>query len=99
MSPTTQYADVMIGDAVVILDELCLPADSADSWLQRWRLEYLPGALEREYTLRGVWSGWSENPQDKVVVVCWSVSRVGRYWSARWKATEDEATLAFWTWT
>jgi hypothetical protein len=87
------------GDRVIIIDEVHLAADMADSWLDRWRSDYLPGALDRELRLRGVWSGWTENPQEKTVVVCWSVSRVGRYWAARWTATEDDDVLEFWRWT
>lgn len=88
-----------VGDRVVVLDQLRLRAGLVDDWLARWRTDYLPRAIERELRLRGVWSGWAEDPEHRQLVVSWSVNRVGRYWAARWQATEDPAVAEFWAWT
>lgn len=86
-------------DRVVILDQVELPAEVTEAWLSRWRADYLPAALDRELRLQGLWTGWTEDPGRQVVVACWSLPRVGRYWSARWQATDDDAVTAFWQWS
>jgi hypothetical protein len=83
-------------DAVVILDEVWLPADQVDPWLAHWRRAYLKPALQRGLRLRGVWTGFTGQPDEAVVVISWSMERVGPYWAARWMATEDEDVHEFW---
>lgn len=83
-------------DAVVVLDELVLPADRGDEWRRLWREHYLPGAQRRGLHLRGLWQGWTEDPDEVRVVVCWSIPRVSTYWKARWAAAGDASVEEFW---
>ncbi len=86
-------------DRIVILDEVRVRAGTADAWIDRWRTDYLPAARGRGLRLRGLWTASTEDADVEVVVVQWSVDRVGRYWAARWLATDDPAVTAFWQWT
>jgi hypothetical protein len=85
-----------IHEAVVILDEVRLSTADVAGWMVAWRERYLPAALERGLRLRGIWRGASGEPTEVIVVICWSVDRVGRYWAARWIATEDRRVQEFW---
>ena len=80
----------------MILDELILPVGCVDNWLADWRSNYLPGALGRGLELRGLWTGWTEDPDLVMVVVEWSIRNVGRYWAARFAATDDPLVSDFW---
>ncbi len=89
-------AQSVTDDAVVVLDEIVLPADRVEQWQQLWRDDYLPAAQQRGLALRGVWRGWTERPDEVSVVVCWSLPRVAQYWVARWSASDDPAVEEFW---
>ena len=84
-------------ERVIILDEVMLPADAQGDWIQSWRMEYLPRAQERGLQLRGVWRGWDTDPTRMLTVICWSLPKVGRYWAARWAATEEADVREFWS--
>jgi hypothetical protein len=91
--PTADFID----DVVVVLDEVRLSTADVAGWMVEWRERYLPAALERGLRLRGIWRGASGEPTEVIVVICWSVDRVGRYWAARWIATEDRSVQEFWS--
>ncbi len=80
--------------AVTIFDEVVLPVDGAAGWLERWRAEYLPGALERGLTLGGAWRGYSEDPGQAVVVIQWNVATIGEFFASR--GGIDAAVTGFW---
>lgn len=88
--------DLLDSDAVVVLDEVVLPAEQVEEWQRLWRDGYLPAAQDRGLRLRGLWRGWTEDPAHVCVVVCWSLPRIGGYWVARWSASEEPAVAEFW---
>lgn len=83
-------------DIVVVLDEVILPEGEVARWQEMWRASYAPGAQARGLGLRGMWRGWTHDPALVCVVVCWSMPRIGDYWSARWSATDDPSVEEFW---
>lgn len=99
MSPRSTAPGGEAADVVVILDEVVLASDEVERWRASWEASYLPAATERGLRLRGVWQGWTEDPELVKVVVCWSVPRIGRFWAARWQATDDPDVTAFWAFT
>jgi hypothetical protein len=80
--------------AVTIFDEVVLPVAGADAWLERWRAEYLPGALERGLSLQGAWRGYSQDPGQAVVVIQWKVATIGAFFASR--GGVDAAVMGFW---
>lgn len=83
-------------DAVMVLDEVVLPVALADDWQRLWRDTYLPAAQERGLRLRGLWRGWTEDPDQVRIVVSWSLPGAGPYWVARWAASADPGVGEFW---
>lgn len=81
---------------VTIFDELILPAGEADRWLDRWRSDYLPGAVDRGLDLRGAWRGSTEEPAETAIVIQWRVPSVEAFFASRGRAGADEQVQAFW---
>jgi hypothetical protein len=83
-------------DRVIIVDQLTVPSANCEEWLALWRSGYVPHAEERGLQLRGVWKGIGDSSDHVVLMIWWSLDRVGRYWSARWAATDDPSVTDFW---
>lgn len=81
---------------VAIFDELVLPADAVDGWLEAWEAGYLPGARSRGLELGGVWRGATEDPDRAAVVVHWTVPTVAAFFASRGRAATDPEVRAFW---
>ena len=81
---------------VVIFDEVILPVEAADGWLQRWRADYLPGALRRGLRLEGAWRGFTEDPARATVLIQWSVPAVELFFATRGPAVADPDVAEFW---
>ncbi|HEX4430549.1 MAG TPA: hypothetical protein VHZ96_14875 [Frankiaceae bacterium] len=81
---------------VTIFDEVVLPAGSVDAWLDRWRAEYVPGALRRGLVLRGVWRGHTEDAEQSVVVIQWSLATIEAFFASRGQAGADPSVTSFW---
>jgi hypothetical protein len=79
---------------VTIFDELVLPVVDAAGWLQRWRSEYLPGALQRGLQLLGTWRGYTEDPEHAVVVIQWTAPTIEAFLASR--GGVDAAVTEFW---
>ena len=79
---------------VTILDEVVLPVAAVDAWLERWRLDYLPGAGGRGLQLCAAWRGFTEDPEQAVVVVQWKVATVEGFFASRGRV--DAAVTDFW---
>jgi hypothetical protein len=87
------------GDGVIVLDEVTLSDSQYEAWMAHWLSDYRPGALQRGLRLRGIWRASTRRPDEVMVVICWSVPRVGPYWMARWEATDDPKVADFWAQT
>jgi len=85
-----------VTDEVVILDDVVIPAEDADGWLDRWREEYLPGAKARGLRLAGVWRGSTGDPDRVTILIHWTLSSVDAFWAARSAAASDPSVVAFW---
>lgn len=81
--------------AVAVVDRVLLPAGDAESWLDRLRAEYVPGAAERGMRLADSW--WSYVGPDLIeVTVRWELPDVVAFWAMRFAAGRDESVAAWW---
>jgi hypothetical protein len=81
---------------VTIFDEVVLPADAVEAWLEEWRADYVPGANARGLALQGVWRGFTEHPDHAVVVIQWSVATIPGFFASRGQGGADPRVTDFW---
>ncbi|WP_030257672.1 hypothetical protein [Streptomyces violens] len=83
---------------VQIIDLIVLPAAEAESWLQRWRADYLPGALGRGMVAERLWRTWT-GPDTVAVRILWSLPDSGAFFTARVASAGDVQVAEFWAHT
>jgi hypothetical protein len=81
---------------VTIFDEVVLPIGVIDAWLERWRAEYLPGALRRGLHLQGSWRGHTDDPEHAVVVIQWNLPTSAAFFASRAQSRVDPGVTEFW---
>ncbi len=81
---------------VTIFDEVVLPVEAADAWIDRWRADYLPGAMRRGLHLRGAWRGSTDDPGHAVVVFQWTLATVEAFFAYRGQSGADRGVTQFW---
>ncbi len=81
---------------VTIFDEVLLPVAAVDGWLQGWKADYVPGANARGLALQGVWRGHTEDAEQAVVVIQWSVATIEGFFASRGKGGVDPRVKDFW---
>ena len=81
---------------VTIFDEVVLPVSAADAWLESWRADYLPGAARRGLALQGAWRGYTEDPEQVVLVIQWSLTTSEAFFASRSLGGADPGVTDFW---
>jgi hypothetical protein len=83
-------------ERVTIFDEVVLPVAAADAWLERWRADYLPGAVQRGLHFQGSWRGHTEDPEHAVVVIQWGLPTSDAFFASRAQSRVDPSVTQFW---
>ena len=81
---------------VTIFDEVILPLEATAAWIERWRAEYLPDAMQRGLQLRGAWRGSTDDPDHAVVVFQWTLATVEAFFAYRGQSGADRSVTEFW---
>ena len=80
---------------VNVIDRVLLRALDAQSWLERLRTEYAPGAERRGMRLADSW--WCYDGPDAIeVTVRWELPDLASFWAMRHAANRDRSLAAWW---
>ncbi|WP_433723729.1 hypothetical protein ACQP0C_25280 [Nocardia sp. CA-129566] len=80
---------------VHILDHVVLPTTEVNSWIRRWRTEYLPGARERGMRSVHLWR--SHPAPDAVTIdILWELRDPYAFYGMRGAAAADPDVARFW---
>lgn len=82
-------------NTVQVVDHVVLPADQAESWLERWRAEYLPGARARGMSLTTLARRYAG--RDTVAVhIAWDLPGIYPFYAMRAATAADPGIARFW---
>jgi hypothetical protein len=86
------------GLRVNLLDRITIRFDELDSWLERWRRDYLPDAQRRGMRMVGRWRAFADD-EAVTIHVLWEIEGVHEFYAMRRGARTEPAVAEFWAWT